>query len=170
MSSRRLQLRIWLEKNAVYPRSKLALVTCYLLAIDLFLFTLQQLSRTLHRSLGGSLGGWVTFLSAVVIALLLVLIVRRFSKGVLWRLRNRLIVTYVFIGVIPFVLLVTLSLGAFYLLAGQFATFVATSRLDSAAAGLKASADTLARAVASDLDAGRKPASFSVQNTGAGDV
>ena len=110
MSSRRLQLRIWLEKNAVYPRSKLALITCYLLALDVFLFALQQLSRTLHRSLGGSLGGWVSFLSVFVIALLLVLIVRRFSKGVLWRLRNRLIVTYVFIGVIPFVLLIALFL------------------------------------------------------------
>lgn len=170
MSSRRLQLRIWLEKNAVYPRSKLALVTCYLLAIDVLLFALQQLSRTLHRSLGGSLGGWVTFLSAVVIALLLVLIVRRFSKGVLWRLRNRLIVTYVFIGVIPFVLLVTLFLGAFYLLALQFATFVVTSRLDSVATGLKESTDILARAIASDIDAGRKAASLSVQNTSAGNV
>jgi len=162
MSSRRLQVRIWLEKNAVYPRSKLALVTCYLLALDIFLFALQQLSRTLHRSLGGSLGGWVSFLSLVVIALVSVLIVRRFSKRVLWRLRNRLIVTWVFIGVIPFVLLITLCLGALYLFAGQFATFVATSRLTTAASELKASTDTLANAFANDLASGRKPASSAV--------
>src|SRR5690242_390989 len=157
MSSRLLQLRIWMEKHAVYPHSKLAIVTCYLLAIGVFLFALQQLSRTLKSSWGASLGGWVTFLSAVVIAFLLVLLVRRISGGLLWRLRNRLIVTYIFIGVIPFVLLVALSLGALYLFAGQFATYVATSRLDSAAAELKATTDVSARGIASDLVSGRAP-------------
>lgn len=144
-----------MEKHAVYPRSKLAVVTCYVLAIDILLFALQQLSKTLGRSFGGSLGGWVSFLSAVVIAFLVVLIVRRISGGVLWRLRNRLIVTYIFIGVIPFILLVALFLGALYLLAGQFATFVATSRLDSAAAELRATAETLNRGLRTDLNAGR---------------
>lgn len=152
MSSRLLQLRIWMEKYAVYPRSKLAVVTCYLLAIDVFLFALQQLSQTLKSSWGVSLGGWVTFLSAVVIAFLLVLLVRRISSGLLWRLRNRLIVTYVFIGVIPFVLLVSLFLGSLYLLAGQFATFVVTSRLKSAAAELKVTADTLLRSAVNDVE------------------
>jgi len=80
---------------------------------------------------------------------------------VLWRLRNRLIVTYVFIGVIPFVLLITLCLGALYLIAGQFATFVVTSRLNSAAAELKATTDALERTIASDVDAGRKLGDFS---------
>lgn len=146
----------------MYPRSKLAVVTCYVFAIDILLFALQQLSRTLGRSFGGSLGGWVTFLSAVVIAFLLVLLVRRVSGGLLWRLRNRLIVTYIFIGVIPFLLLVALSLGALYLFAGQFATYVATSQLDSAAAELKATAETLGRSFREDLEAGRAPASSSV--------
>ena len=45
----------------------------------------------------------------------------------LWRLRNRLIVTYVFIGVIPVVLLVALAVGSFYLFAGQFATYIVTT-------------------------------------------
>jgi phosphoserine phosphatase RsbU/P len=160
MSSHLLQLRIWMEKHAVYPRSKLAVVTCYVLAIDILLFALQQLSHTLGRSFGESLGGWVTVLSAVVIAFLLVLIVRRISGGVLWRLRNRLIVTYIFIGVIPFILLVALFLGALYLLAGQFATFVATSRLDAVATELRATAGTVERSVANDLDAGRTPVNF----------
>src|SRR5215472_10451250 len=152
MNSRLLQLRIWLEKHALYPRSKLAIVTCYLMAIDVFLFALQQLSRTLERPWGASLGGWVIFLSAVVIAFLLVLIVRRISSGLLWRLRNRLIVTSIFIGIIPFFLLVALFLGSLYLLAGQFATFVATSRLNRAAAELRATSEALERAVAGDIE------------------
>ena len=162
MSSHLLQLRLWMEKHAVYPRSKLAVVTCYVFAIDILLFALQQLSKTLGRSFGGSLGGWVTFLSAVVIAFLLVLIVRRISGGLLWRLRNRLIVTYIFIGVIPFVLLVALFLGALYLSAGQFATFLATSRLDSAGAELSASAGTLRRTIAAEIEGGRTPAETAV--------
>jgi len=42
----------------------------------------------------------------------------------LWRLRNRLIVTYVFVGVIPVLLLMAMTSIAFYLFAGQFANFV----------------------------------------------
>ena len=158
-------MRIWLEKHALYPRSKLAILTCYLLAIDVFLFALQQLSHALHESWGASLAGWVTFLSAVVIGFLLVLLTRRISSGLLWRLRNRLIVTYVFIGVIPFVLLVTLFLGALYLFAGQFATFVASSRLNAATAELKASAETMQMAIASHLDAGGKISGISAPVT-----
>src|SRR5258708_3014185 len=168
MGSRWLQLRLWMEKHAVYPRSKLAIVTVYLLAIDVFLFSVHQIPLVGNRSFGESLSGWITFLSAVAIALLLVLIVRRISSGLLWRLRNRLIVTYVFIGVIPFVLLVALFVGGLFLLAGQFASFVATSRLDSALAELKARADVLARSAASDLEGGRKPATVAVPGPGTG--
>ena len=46
---------------------------------------------------------------------------------VLWRLRNRLIVTYIFIGVIPVLLLLVISVIALYLFARQFAGFVVTS-------------------------------------------
>ena len=52
-------------------------------------------------------------------------------RQLMWRLRNRLIVTYVFIGVIPIVLLVMMGLLAGYLFAGQFATYVAMSDLQS---------------------------------------
>ena len=52
----------------------------------------------------------------------------------MWRLRNRLIVTYVFIGVIPIILLVAMALLAGYLFAGQFATYVAMSDLAVGAA------------------------------------
>jgi len=44
---------------------------------------------------------------------------------------NRLIVTYVFIGVIPAVLLVTISYYTLNVFAGQFANFVVTSELNA---------------------------------------
>ena len=155
MSSRLLQLRIWLESRAVYPRSRLAILTSYLLALDVLLFALHQLSNTLHKSFGASLGGWVIFLSLVVVVLLVVLAVRRVSGGLLWRLRNRLIVTYVFIGAIPLLLLITLFVGTFYLFAGQFASFLVTSQLKSATEGLRTRTELLAREAANDLGAAR---------------
>ncbi len=57
--------------------------------------------------------------------------VRWARQKLMWRLRNRLIVTYVFIGVIPIILLVSMSLLAGYIFAGQFATYVALADLDS---------------------------------------
>ena len=57
--------------------------------------------------------------------------VRWARQALLWRLRNRLIVTYVFIGVIPIILLFAMFLLGGYLFAGQFATYIALSDLDS---------------------------------------
>ena len=59
------------------------------------------------------------------------MLLRWVRRQLMWRLRNRLIVTYVFIGVIPIILLVTMALLAGYLFAGQFATYVAMSDLQS---------------------------------------
>ena len=62
----------------------------------------------------------------------------------MWRLRNRLIVTYVFIGVIPVILLVAMGLIASYLFAGQFATYVAMSDLQSELQHLEATNRSMA--------------------------
>lgn len=45
----------------------------------------------------------------------------------MWRLRHRLIVTYIFIGVIPIALLLLMVGVGNYLFAGQFATYIAIS-------------------------------------------
>ncbi|MGB9408142.1 MAG: PP2C family protein-serine/threonine phosphatase, partial [Terracidiphilus sp.] len=57
---------------------------------------------------------------------------------------HRLIVTYIFIGVIPIVLLVMMAGVSGYLFAGQFATYVAISNLQSELQHLKATNDALA--------------------------
>jgi sigma-B regulation protein RsbU (phosphoserine phosphatase) len=48
----------------------------------------------------------------------------------IWRLRNRLVVTYVFIAVVPIVLIVALALMSGYILAGQTASYLMASELD----------------------------------------
>lgn len=147
-------LRLWLASRGLLPTSKVARIAWYILALDALLFALQKLFGLLKLSFGEGLGGWVSFLSFVAILLFLVLAFRWVKAKMLWRLRNRLIVTYVFIGVIPVVLLVALALGSFYLFAGQFATFIVTTGLDSELMSLEAANSAIAQQVAAQMQRG----------------
>jgi phosphoserine phosphatase RsbU/P len=155
MPSRFLRLRLWLEQNGLFPRGRLAVVTVYLFAFDFLLFVLQKILGAFHSTSGAYLGGWVTFLSLIAIVLLFVVLARRLSSKMLWRMRNRLIVTYVFIGVIPLVLLLSLGGLAIYLFAGQFATYMVTSRLESQLQRLRAQNAVIAGEIADKVDAGQ---------------
>ena len=138
----------------LWPATKVAYAAVYLLGLDIFLFALQKLFGVLKLSWGESLGGWVSFLSFLVIVLLVILALRWLKARVLWRLRNRLIVTYVFIGVIPVVLLVALALGSLYLFAGQFATFIVTTGINSELTGVEAANSAIGRQFAAQIDRG----------------
>ena len=85
---------------------------------------------------------WITVLA--FIGALLVLGYRAFTRHFMWRLRNRLIVTYVFIGVIPLVLLATMGIVAGYLFAGQFSTFVVTTDVHNGLRRLESANRTIA--------------------------
>src|SRR5580704_12182466 len=98
-------LRLRLREAGLLPTSRVAQIAWYLLGLDLLLFALQKLFGLFQLSYGDSLGGWVGFLTFLVIVLFSILAFRWIKAKVLWRLRNRLIVTYVFIGFIPLVLL-----------------------------------------------------------------
>lgn len=78
---------------------------------------------------------WVTFIPSVVYYL--VRGIRYVRHRLLWRLRRRLIVAYIFIAVVPILLIVLLvGLGAF-IVNGQFAAFLVASRLRENFAELK---------------------------------
>ena len=157
MRTRLLQLRLWLENNGLVPQGRLAFIAWYFLALDILLFVLQKLASVFHQGFGAYLGVWIVFLSLVVVVLFLVIAIRRLSFTLLWSLRNRLIVTYVFIGVIPIILLAALAVGAFYLFAGQVATLVVTSRLESEMRNINASSRATAAALAKQVGSGTKP-------------
>jgi sigma-B regulation protein RsbU (phosphoserine phosphatase) len=148
-------LRMKLADAGLVPTSKVARVALYVLALDVLLFVLQKAGGWLKLSFADSLGGWVSFLSFVAIILFLVLAFRWVKDRMLWRLRNRLIVTYVFIGVIPVVLLVALAIGSFYLFAGQFATFIVTTSLNSELMSLESANSAIAQQVAAQMKHGR---------------
>jgi phosphoserine phosphatase RsbU/P len=62
----------------------------------------------------------------------------------MWRLRNRLIVTYIFIGVVPLVLVVTMVAIAFTLFANQYATSQARVELEAEIRTLEALTERMA--------------------------
>ncbi len=55
----------------------------------------------------------------------------------IWRLRNRLIMTYIFIGLVPLVLIIVLVLLGGYTMAGQTAMYLVSSELDRTMDGLR---------------------------------
>jgi len=144
-------LRFRLAQAGLLPRGRTARLAWYLLALDLLLLALQKLLGLFRSSYAQSLGGWVTFLSFVVIVLFTLLGFRWLKSKLLWRLRNRLIVTYMFIGVIPVVLLLTITFITLYLFAGQFANFVVTSELDTRLRSLASVNDAIANELAGRL-------------------
>src|SRR5450755_4722359 len=101
-----LELESKLREKKLWPQSWVAWAALYFLALDLLLFAVQWLTRRASPATSATLTGWVTFLSALAIVLLAISGFRWVRVQLLWRLRNRLIVTYVFIGVIPVFLLV----------------------------------------------------------------
>jgi len=114
-----------------WPRGWVARGACYSLALAIVFFALQMLLKLLAPRWSDSLAGWVKFLLFDAALLFCIVAFRHLRRKVLWRLRNRLIVTYVFIGVIPAALLVVMAIITIYLFAGQFASFVVTSEINS---------------------------------------
>jgi sigma-B regulation protein RsbU (phosphoserine phosphatase) len=123
--SREIKIRL---RRVLRPKSKLGRTTLWFGGLALVL----ELLRLIFRAPNGTmLSGWATFLAFVFAVCAMLTVLRWVRRQLMWRLRNRLIVTYVFIGVIPVVLLLSMGLLAGYLFAGQFATYVAMSDLQS---------------------------------------
>lgn len=83
-------------------------------------------------------GGWGTFFTvmeffvgAALVAVALPLAWKMVRKHMLWSLRNKLVLTYLLIGLAPVVLFITLVLISAYIAAGQFAIHLADTRLQS---------------------------------------
>jgi sigma-B regulation protein RsbU (phosphoserine phosphatase) len=75
-------------------------------------------------------------------------VLRIVGRQATWRLRNRLLVTYLFIAVVPVLLLVTLAGAGVYFLSDQLAVYLVTSELDRRIDGLRTAADSIVRTVA----------------------
>ena len=136
----------------LWPQGKLARVACYLAALAAGLFALEKVLGIFAFAWGEHLGGWVWFLAFCAGVLFFFLGFRWVRRRILWRLRNRLIVTYVFIGVIPAVLLVAMGFITLYGLGGQFAVFVVTSEIQSKLRSLEAVNSAVSNELAANLE------------------
>jgi sigma-B regulation protein RsbU (phosphoserine phosphatase) len=152
-----LEIESRLRDKSLWPQTWTARAAIYLLTVDLLVFALQLLLSRLSPGASASLAGWVSFLSFLAAALFVVVAFRWLRSKLLWRLRNRLIVTYVFIGVIPVLLLVMISVITLYLLAGQFASFVVTSEITSRLRSMESSNRAIAKQIANRYSQGEKP-------------
>jgi phosphoserine phosphatase RsbU/P len=151
------ELRHRLMKAELWPQGRMARLACYLAALAAVLFLSQSLLGLFRLSWGQHLGGWVSFLVFFAFILFFILAFRWVRRRILWRLRNRLIVTYVFIGVIPAVLLVAMGLITLYGLGGQFAVFVVTSEVHAQLRSMEAVNSAVTNELAAHLEHGEKP-------------
>ena len=148
------ELRRRLIEAGLWPEGRMARLACYLAALAAVLFALQKLLGLFAASWGEHLSGWIEYLTFVAAVLFSVLAFRWLKRRLLWRLRNRLIVTYMFIGVIPAVLLVSMAAITLYGLAGQFAVFVLTSEIHSQLRSLEAVNAAVSNELAARLERG----------------
>ncbi len=156
------ELRRRLVEAELWPQGKMARLACYLAGMAVGLFALQRLLGLFAAAWGQYLVGWVDFLLIVAAVLYLILAFRWVKRRILWRVRNRLIVTYVFIGVIPAVLLVAMASITLYGFAGQFAVFVVTSEIHSQLRSLESANAAVSNELAAHLERGDKPTAESL--------
>jgi sigma-B regulation protein RsbU (phosphoserine phosphatase) len=156
------ELRHRLVQAELWPEGRMARLACYLAGMAGALFALQKLLGLFAKSWGQHLGGWVGFLAFLATVLFSILAFRWLKRRILWRLRNRLIVTYVFIGVIPVVLLAAMAGFSIYLFAGQFASYVVISELNAQLRSVEAVNAAISNEVAAGLARGNNPTAESL--------
>jgi sigma-B regulation protein RsbU (phosphoserine phosphatase) len=156
------KLREKMLAAGLWPQSWVARGAWYSLGLAIGLFALEMLLKLLAPAWGDSIGGWVKFLVFDAALLFSIVAFRGLKRKVLWRLRNRLIVTYVFIGVIPAVLLVAMAFIAVYLFAGQFASFVVTSEINSQLRSMQAVNAAVSNELAARIEKSESPTAESL--------
>lgn len=118
----------WLPR----PRTRLARFTLYWGAVEGALILGARLLRLAGAGEAAkTLEAWTPagLLGFVLAILLLILAVRWFRKRVMWSVRNRLIVTYLFIGGVPVTLVLAMAFISGYAVLEQMATFFALSEI-----------------------------------------
>ena len=95
----------------------------------------------------------VKFLAAVGVFITGLWLAIRLLRKAVWRLRNRLIVTYMFIAVVPIVLIAALASMGGYLLISQLAVYLVTSELGRRIESLDTAAESIVRTAPADRPA-----------------
>jgi sigma-B regulation protein RsbU (phosphoserine phosphatase) len=125
--SARVRFRGWMARRTRVGRLVVRLWMAWIVALALYIAHILTILD----------GIVLTVCSVILVPLLLVLFYRWVMQRVLWKVRNRLILTYLLMGLSPVVLFGTLGGIAAYLLAGQYATTSALTVIDQETARVK---------------------------------
>ena len=105
-------------------------------------FALLVLYAILEWGFNANILAVLLFVALIVIGAILSARLIRLS---IWRLRNRLYVTYLFIGVVPIVLILVLAAIGTWIITGQVAVYLVSSELERRAASLATPARVLSQ-------------------------
>jgi sigma-B regulation protein RsbU (phosphoserine phosphatase) len=89
----------------------------------------------------------LVFLGAAIAG---VMLGSRLIRKSIWRLRNRLYITWIFIGVVPIILMLALAASGAYIVTGQVSAYLVSSELDRRAAALATPVRILTQAKPAD--------------------
>jgi sigma-B regulation protein RsbU (phosphoserine phosphatase) len=157
-----LKFRARLQAAGWWPHGWVERGAWYSLGLATGLFIIGLVVRMFSASASDNINGWVKFLLIDALLLFSIVAFRWLKLKLLWRLRNRLIVTYMFIGVIPAVLLVAMSLITLYGVAGQFAIFIVTSEQRAQLRAMEAVNAAVGSELAARLERGQNATSESL--------
>ncbi len=127
------------------PKSMLGRLALYMLLLRVGVYLLQQTLVMAGRPAAARyFDGLAAILTFVLGSVLIILLVRWVRNEMLWRLRNRLIVTYMFIGVIPVLLIITMVGISSYMFSNQYVTSEVRGDLDKEIRSLEVVAQGIA--------------------------
>lgn len=124
---RNFEARVFRRLRREPPQSKVHRLAFWLLIIYLVLMP----GRLLPGAAGQVFSGLSLFTFILLLAFCIPLVWRWIFGRFLWKLRNRLIMTYLLMGLTPVVLFVLLALIALYGFSGQFAIFATTAEMET---------------------------------------
>ena len=99
----------------------------------------------MYLALPSGLLGTASRFAAVLTGMwLTVRVLKAVLRFLVWRLRHRLLVTYLFIAVVPIALVISMALVSMYALVSQLAVYLVTTELDRRIATLAEAGTALA--------------------------
>lgn len=145
--ARNIEARVFRALRRDPPLSKLHRLAFWMLVIYLALMP----GRMLPGSAGQVFSGLSLFAFILLLILCVPLVWRWIFARFLWKLRNRLIMTYLLMALTPVVLFALLAMIALYLFSGQFAFFASIEDMQAELELFAAENRALATRVAHDL-------------------
>jgi len=144
--------RLWLFLRRASPLDRISVFVL----IAYFVLRVAGLSRW-----GVRYASFLGFLVSLGLTYLVIRLILLFRRRALWRLRNRLIVAYIFMAVVPVVLLLSMVAVAGYLLELQIGAHLLRDDLDDRTSILSADTNAIAAALNREPDLG-SPGSIAV--------